>query len=107
MAAEPVSAKRRVSARKERLEARISADQKDLFQRAAEIQGRTLTDFVIASVHEAAVRTLEDMQSVKLTAEESRAFAEALLNPRDPGPRLRAGAQRYIAMAGTIEPTRS
>ncbi|TIO13039.1 MAG: DUF1778 domain-containing protein [Mesorhizobium sp.] len=107
MAAGQVSAKRRTLARKERLEARISADQKDLFQRAAELQGRTLTDFVIASVHEAAVRTLEDMQAVKLTVKESRAFAEALLNPRDPGPRLRAGAQRYIATASAVEPTRS
>jgi len=107
MAAGQASSKRRVSARKERLEARISADQKDLFQRAAELQGRTLTDFVIASVHEAAVRTLEDMQAVKLTVEESRAFAEALLNPRDPGPRLRAGAQRYIVTASAVEAART
>jgi uncharacterized protein (DUF1778 family) len=83
-------------ARNERLEARISADQKDLFLRAAELQGRTLTDFVIASVHAAAVRTIAEMQSIGLTAEESRAFAEALLNPREPAPRLKAAAQRYI-----------
>jgi uncharacterized protein (DUF1778 family) len=84
------------AARNERLEARVSADQKELFQRAAELQGRTLTDFVIASVHEAAVRTIEDMQSVQLTAQESRAFAEAVLNPREPAPRLREAALRYI-----------
>jgi uncharacterized protein (DUF1778 family) len=30
------------------------------------------------------------------SAEESRAFAEALLNPREPAPRLKAAAQRYI-----------
>jgi uncharacterized protein (DUF1778 family) len=75
------AAKRRVAARSERLEARVSSDQKELFLRAAELQGRTLTDFVISSVHEAAVRTLEDLQSVKLAVDESRAFAEALLNP--------------------------
>lgn len=107
MATGPVSLKRRVSTRKERLEARISAEQKDLFQRAAELQGRTLTDFVIGSVHEAAVRTLEVMQTIKLNVEESRAFAEAILNPRDPGPRLSAGAQRYIVTATTVESTRS
>jgi uncharacterized protein (DUF1778 family) len=85
--------------RKERLEARVSLDQKELFQRAAEAQGRTLTDFVIASVHEAAVRTLDDLQAIKLTAQESHAFAEALLNPREPGRRLRAAADRYLASA--------
>lgn len=90
-------AKRSSPTRNERLEARVSADQKDLFLRAAELQGRTLTDFVIASVHEAAVRTIEDMQSIQLTAQESRAFAEAVLNPREPTPRLKVAAQRYIA----------
>lgn len=99
MADKQLAVKRRVAARRERLEARVSSDQKNLFQRAAELQGRTLTDFVIASVHEAAVRTLEDLQTVKLTAEESRAFAEALLNPREPGGRLKAAAQRYIVAA--------
>ncbi|WFT81221.1 DUF1778 domain-containing protein [Methylobacterium sp. CB376] len=93
-----------MAARRERLEARISSDQKDLFQRTAELQGRTLTDFVIASVHEAAARTLEDLQTVKLTAEENRAFAEALLNPREPGGRLQAAAQRYI-VSETGEPS--
>jgi uncharacterized protein (DUF1778 family) len=41
-------AKRPSPARNELLEARVSAEQKDLFLRAAELQGRTLTDFVIA-----------------------------------------------------------
>ncbi|MFZ4410188.1 MAG: DUF1778 domain-containing protein [Paracraurococcus sp.] len=87
-------------ARGERLEARISADQKGLFQRAADLQGRTLTDFVVASAHEAAVRTIEEMQAIRLTEAESRAFAEALLNPREPTPRLRAAANRYIEALG-------
>lgn len=83
-------------ARNERLEARVSSEQKALFQRAAELQGRSLTDFVISSVHDAAVRTLEEAQMVRLNAEESRAFAEALLNPREPTDRLRAAARRYL-----------
>jgi uncharacterized protein (DUF1778 family) len=37
------------------LEARVSHDQKALFQRAAELQGRTLTDFGVASVNDAAI----------------------------------------------------
>ncbi|HZF43005.1 MAG TPA: DUF1778 domain-containing protein [Sphingomonadaceae bacterium] len=86
--------------RGERLEARISADQKNLFLRAAELQGRTLTDFVIASVHEAAVRTIDEMQTIRLTEQESRAFAEAVVNPREPSPRLKAAARRYIDTLG-------
>jgi uncharacterized protein (DUF1778 family) len=86
--------------RKERFEARISSEQKALFKRAAELQGRTLTDFVIASAHDAAVRTIEEMEIIRLSAADSRAFAEALLNPRQPPAELRAAAQRYRKMVG-------
>ncbi len=86
--------------RQERLEARISRDQKTLFQRAAELQGRTLTDFVLHSVHEAAIRTIEETQIVRLNAQDSRAFANALLNPRKPNEKIRAAARRYIERFG-------
>lgn len=95
-----MSRKSRVKARDERLEARISRNQKALFQRAAELQGRTLTDFVIASVQEAAVRVIEETQTIRLSARDSRAFAEALLNPREPNARLKASAQRYLKLTG-------
>ena len=87
--------------RAERLEARISRRQKDLFQRAAELQGRTLTDFVVSSAHEAAVRAIEGMQTIRLNAEDSRTFADALLNPRTPPARLRAAARRYMKRFGS------
>ena len=51
---------------------------------------------MVASTYEAAVRTIEDMQTVRLTAEESRTFAEALLRPRAPTADLKAAARRYI-----------
>jgi uncharacterized protein (DUF1778 family) len=86
--------------RDERLEARISRDQKALFQRAAALQGRTLTDFVVASVHDAAIRAIEEMRTIRLNVEESRAFAEALLNPREPTARLKAAADRYLRLLG-------
>ena len=96
MAHQTTTTKTLSSERSQRLEARVSADQKSLFLRAAELQGRTLTDFVIASVHEAAVRTVADMQAIRLTLDESRAFADALLSPREPSDRLKAAARRYV-----------
>jgi uncharacterized protein (DUF1778 family) len=86
--------------RSERLEARISSEQKALFLRAAELQGRTLTDFVIASVHESAVKAIAELEAIRLTAADSLAFAEALLNPREPIPELRTAAERYRKMVG-------
>lgn len=86
--------------RQERLEARISRDQKTLFQQAAELQGRSLTDFVLHSAHEAAVRTIEETQIIRLNAQDSRAFAQALVNPKKPNEKLRAAAQRYLERFG-------
>jgi uncharacterized protein (DUF1778 family) len=86
--------------RAERLEARISRDQKALLQRAADLQGRSLTDFVIASAHDAAVRVVQEMQIVKLNAEQSRIFAEALLNPPQPNAALRRAARRHRQLVG-------
>ncbi len=76
-----MSGKATTRSRDERLEAWVSRDQKALFQRAAELQGRTLTDFVIASVHDAAVRVIEETQTIRLDPAERR---------RQPG--LRGGA---------------
>ena len=85
----------RRKSRDERLEARISRDQKVLFQRAADLQGRTLTDFIIASAHDAAIRAIQDTALIRLNAEQSRRFADALLRPRKPNAKLAAAARRY------------
>lgn len=87
-------------ARGQRLEARVTREQKDLLQRATDLQGRSLTDFVVASAQEAAIRAIQDMEMIRLNAAESRTFAEALLNPRKPSRALREAAKRYRALVG-------
>ena len=44
--------------RGERLETRVTADQKRLIEHAAALQGRTVTDFVLTSVQDAARRAI-------------------------------------------------
>lgn len=83
----------------ERLEARITSDQKDLFKRAASLRGVTLTDFVVSSVHEAAVRTLEAMHVIEFGRRDQQAFVDALLNPETPNEKLRNAARRHGATA--------
>jgi uncharacterized protein (DUF1778 family) len=84
----------------ERLEARISREQKELFQRAADIQGRTLTDFVISSVQEAALRAIQEHEMMILSVRDQEVFVEALLNPPNPSEKLRTAAQRYKQKIG-------
>ena len=85
----------RGTAKRERLEARVSAEQKALLQRAADLQGRTLSDFIIGSAQRAAEEIIREHTVITLTAQDSRAFVEALLNPPAPNERLRAAAARY------------
>ena len=83
------------SARRERLEARITQDQKRLFQEAAALQGRKLTDFVVNSAQEAASRAIERHRIMTPSATDQQVFVDALLNPPEPGKRLVKAAARY------------
>ncbi len=87
-------------ARAERLEARVTAEQKRLIERAAVLQGRTITDFVLTSVQDAARRTIEEHQQLELSVRDSKAFVEALLKPRPVNDRLRDTVRRYRAATG-------
>ncbi len=79
----------------ERLEARVTLQQKRLLQRAAELRGLSLTDFLVTSAQTAAEAAIREHNVIALTAEDSIAFAEALLNPREPNASLRAAFARY------------
>lgn len=78
-----------------RLEARISTDLHAMLKRAAELQGRTMTDFVVAAVQEAAQHAIEQAEVIRLSLADQECFAQALLSPPPPTPALqRAFARR-------------
>jgi len=81
--------------RNARLEARISPVQKALFQRAATLTGRTLSDLVVDSTQEAATRIVQEHDTIRLTQEEQIAFVTALLNPPPVSERLRQAVKQY------------
>ena len=96
----PAANSTRGRARAERLEARVTADQKSLIEHAAALQGRTVTDFVLTSVQEAARRTIEEHQRLDLTMRDSQAFVEALIDPKPVNDRLRETVRRYRQATG-------
>ncbi|MBA5608604.1 DUF1778 domain-containing protein [Duganella sp. FT3S] len=78
-----------------RLEASISADLHAMLKRAAQLQGRSVTDFVIAAVQDAAQRAIEQAEVVRLSLADQQCFAQAMLSPPEPAPALkRAYARR-------------
>lgn len=83
-----------------RLEARLPADIHAMLKRAAEMQGRTLTDFVVSAARDAAIRTIEDAEIIRLSAEDQRLIAAAILNPPEPTPALRRAFQRRHELFG-------
>lgn len=83
-----------------RLEARLPIDVHALLKRAAEIEGRTLTDFVVSAAREAACRTIEATEIIRLSAEDQRQIAEALLNPPEATPALKKAFKRRRKLFG-------
>ena len=78
-----------------RLEARISPDLHAMLKRVAELQGRTMTDFVVAALQEAAQRALEKSEVIRLSLADQECFAQALISPPQPSQELkRAFARR-------------
>jgi uncharacterized protein (DUF1778 family) len=72
-----------------RLEARLPEEVHALLKEAAELQGRSLSDFVIASAREAAEEAIARSHEIRLTQAEQKRFAEAILNPPPVAPALR------------------
>lgn len=85
---------------RERLEARVTPEQKRLLERAAAIRGQTLSDFVVGSASRAAEEAIRTHEVIVLSERDAQAFMEALLNPRPAGPRLRQAAEHYRSVFG-------
>ena len=81
------------SAKTYRFDARLNEEQKILIQRAADLEGRTMTDFVLHSAEDAAERTIHERTILIASARETEIFVNALLNPSKPGSVLRVAAQ--------------
>jgi uncharacterized protein (DUF1778 family) len=83
-----------------RLEARVPRETKILWERAAAVQGRKVTEFVVSSAVEAAQQVLRENELSNLTRHDRIAFVEALLNPPVPNQRLREAAARHAKVFG-------
>jgi uncharacterized protein (DUF1778 family) len=81
-----------------RLEMRVPPEQKRFFLRAAALRGVTLTDFAIETLQEAAVRTLEKHNLLRLAIKDQQVFVDALMNPPAPNDALIRAAKRYSRM---------
>lgn len=81
--------------RTSRIEARIAPDALRIVKRAAELQGRSVSDFVVAAAQAAANQTIAETQVIQLSLKDQRDFADAILNPPASSKGLRNAAEAY------------
>ena len=88
------------SRKEQRLEARVTPEQKKLIERAAKLRGTTVTEFVVLSAQQAAAETIRNHETLVLRDEARDVFVKAILNPPLPNEALRSAARRYKAERG-------
>jgi uncharacterized protein (DUF1778 family) len=81
--------------RTERIEARIAPEALAEVKRAAELQGRSISDFVVSAAREAAARVIQEAQIIRLSVQDQQAFAAAIIDPPEPVPALRKAAKMH------------
>lgn len=82
--------------KEERMEARLPGEAKRQIEYAAELQGRSVSDFVIA-----ASLVIEQQKMVRLSMKDSSALAQMILNPPEPNAKAIAAARRYKKKMGS------
>ena len=60
-----------------------------------------LTNFVVTAARDAACRAIEEAGIIRLSVEDQRQIAEAILNPPEPAPALRRAFERRRELLGS------
>ena len=82
--------------RHERLEARITSTQKKMLRRAASLEGKSVTDFVVQASQQEAHRTIQKHETMELGDRDREIFISALLEDREPTEKAKEAANRYL-----------
>ena len=81
-----------------RIEARIAPVALRIVKRAAELQGRSLSDFVVAAAQEVAHRTIDEAQVIRLYVEDQERFLDLLLKPPVLAPALKRAKKAHARL---------
>jgi uncharacterized protein (DUF1778 family) len=78
-----------------RLDARITPELQQQLRRVAEVQGRSVSDYVTATLRTAVQRDIADMEVIRLSREASERFAAMLIDPPDLAPAMRRAFEHH------------
>lgn len=83
------------SRKTERLAVRLPSEVKDMLQLAAEVSGRSLSDFVLASAVSAAHESIENHERIRLTNEDRAVFLAAFSDEAEPNDALKRAVRKF------------
>ena len=88
----------------DRIDVRVSAEQKELFKRASVISGfKNLTEFIVYCVSkESKILFLEESRILK-NEEDKKIFFHALQNPPSPNARLKQARLNHLKIQSELE----
>ncbi len=82
--------------KRERLVARVSADDKAIISQAAAISGQSIGSYLLSEARKAAVLAIEGRQRIVLNIQQSRRLVKALLAPvRPPTRRIKRAIELH------------
>jgi uncharacterized protein (DUF1778 family) len=84
--------------RSARIEARISPAALAVIKKAAELQGRSVSDFVVSAAEEAAQRAIEESQIIRLSLEDQERFMDLLLNTPPLSPAMKRAKKAHARL---------
>lgn len=94
------SSEAKAAARSKRFNARLTEEQRQLFEQAASLYGQSMSQFVMSSAQRAAEQAIREHSVITLSARDSRSVMDALLHPEPAGPVLQRAAERYKMIMG-------
>lgn len=80
---------RAATTKNERVNLRLDAAAKRRLERAASVEGKTVSGFILSSALARAEQAIERHETMTLSGRDARAFLDAILDPPKPNARLR------------------
>ena len=83
-----------------RIEARITPENLAVIRRAAEIQGRSVSDFLVTAAQDAAHRAIEEAQIIRISVAQHEQIMKAIANPPPLAPAMERAIERHRRLIG-------
>jgi len=84
-----------IAKRTERLDARVTKEEKRVIETAASLRGISVTDLMRTTITDAAIKIIRENEILTLSERERQAFVQALMNPPRPNDAAIAAVRRY------------